>query len=409
MTNQHKTRCTLAFLVFASITTLLMLSCGGCGSGKVQVSDSNKIQNTGSISEQSAKSDKYPKQVSKSQDIISSNEYKKPEVHITRKYLNKEILLTLNPEHEGGDAWSPVWEEEVEIDGYTKLNRIIQLSPSVILYRRFPKEVAKVFYYADQPDKLEFLDSSYNTIRVVDIWKDRPYQDLKNVKLTYHNFDSEDMEVIPYKVQKNPVSPNEYSLFTYVRSEGKHVIVNYELRSIKNIKTFGMEGYTSQIVGIKHTLHIYDLQGNLKYMLKDLPSVDEAVVSNDGKFMMYTYGGIRLATANNPFATIERSGWALLRLEDQMVVYSEYTDDGLLAFARLLMIQNLIMLAYSTPSTEIDYDYWVFFDEKANSIFSHKLTAVERKIMNEDYNKSSDNFLYKNYFNKFKFDQILIK
>ena len=52
-----------------------------------------------------------------------------------------------------------------------------------------------------------------------------------------------------------------------------------------------------------------------------------------------------------------------MRLDDQKVVYQEYADDGILAFGRLLMVQDLLMLAYSTPSTEVDYDYWVFFDE----------------------------------------------
>ncbi|MBK8668620.1 MAG: hypothetical protein IPN89_03805 [Saprospiraceae bacterium] len=110
----------------------------------------------------------------------------------------------------------------------------------------------------DQPEKIEFLDTTYKTIRTVDIWKNRPYQSLNNAKLTYWNFDSEAMGTIPYSEQKSPITPNEYSLFTDVRSEGNHVIVNYELRSIKNSKQWGMEA--SDVVAVKHTLHIYDLQ-----------------------------------------------------------------------------------------------------------------------------------------------------
>ncbi|MBK9150324.1 MAG: hypothetical protein IPM26_04705 [Saprospiraceae bacterium] len=45
MTKHFKIRCTTAFLVFTGFTALLMLSCGGCGSGKVQklTSDLQKI------------------------------------------------------------------------------------------------------------------------------------------------------------------------------------------------------------------------------------------------------------------------------------------------------------------------------------------------------------------------------
>lgn len=404
MKTQTNTTNTLGISVFLLASTLLFISCSGCRSSKVAKSLDTSLPDKVSDTEQ------VVTQADTTQ-ISSTNEnntdtYKQPEVHLQRQYLGKDIDLTLNPEHRGGDGWNAVWEEDLDYNGMRRLNRIVQLSPTVLLYRRFPEEAAKNFYYLDQPEKIEFLDTSYHTIKVVDIWKDRPYQDVKNAKLTYWNFDSEDMGVIPYTEQQTPINPNEYSLFTHVQSEGNHVIVNYELRSIKNSKQWGMEA--SDVVAVKHMLHIYDLQGNLKYVLKDLPSIDQAVVSNDGKYMMYIFGGMNLATANSPFGTIERPGWALMRLEDRKVVYQEYTDDGILAFAVLIMTQDLIMVAYSTPSTEVDYDYWVFFDDNTNSIYIHKLTAAERKIMNEDYNSSNGKFLYKNYFHKFNFEQIEI-
>ncbi|MBK8668619.1 MAG: hypothetical protein IPN89_03800 [Saprospiraceae bacterium] len=108
---------------------------------------------------------------------------------------------------------------------------------------------------------------------------------------------------------------------------------------------------------------------NLKYELKELPSIDEAVVSNDGRYMMYVFGGMGLASANSPFGTIERPGWALMRLEDQKVVYQEYTDDGKLAFNRLSMQQTLLHNAYSTPSNDIDYDRMIFFDHDKTTIY----------------------------------------
>ena len=396
-----------AALFAMPVLTIVLLSCNGCRSSKVNddtnIISSNAVGDTGQTV--TAVDTSSPSSVNEN----SADTYTQPEVRIKRNYVGKDIDLVLNPEHIGGEAWTVVWEEDIADESFERKNRIVQLSPTVMLYRRFPKEVAKNFHYVDQPEKIEFLDTSYKTIKMVDIWKDRPFQKVTDAKLTYWNFDSEGMGVIPYSEQETPIKPNEYSLFTDVRSEGNHVIVNYELRSIKNVKNFGMEGYSSDVVAVKHTLHIYDLQGNLKYVLKDLPSIDGAVVSNDGRYIMYIFGGMGLATANSPFATIERSGWALMRLDDQKVVYQEYADDGILAFGRLLMVQDLLMLAYSTPSTEVDYDYWVFFDEKSNSVYSHKLTSTERKIMNEDYNKSNINFLYKNYFKKFNFEIIKIE
>lgn len=218
------------------------------------------------------------------------------------------------------------------------------------------------------------------------------------------------MGVIPYAEQKTPIKPNEYSLFTHVYSEGNHVIVNYELRSIKNVKNFGWEGYSSDVVGVKHTLYIYDLKGNLKYELKDLPSVDQAVVSNDGRYIMYVFGGMGLANANSPFATIELSGWALMRLEDQKVVYQEYTDDGILAFNRLWKDteSDLLILGYSTPSTLIDFDYFIFFDEINNKIYKRQMPFSESKEIG-NYWKIHKKLNYNYHIKKFNFEQIKIE
>ncbi len=273
-------------------------------------------------------------------------------------------------------------------------------------FRTIPHEIGHARY--DQPDKIEFLDTGYNTIRTVDIWNSRPYQDIKNARLTYWNFDSEGMGVIPYTEQDTPVKPNEYTLFTHVRSEGNHVIVNYELRSIKNSKQWGMEA--SDVVAVRHTLHIYDLQGNLKYVLKDLPSVDQAVISNDGRYMMYIFGGMGLANANSPFGNIDRPGWALMRLEDQKVVYQEYTDDGILAFNRLWKDteSDLLILVYSTPSTLIDYDRIIIFNQNNSEIFIRNMPIAERRTMSE-YWKKNGVLNWPLHINKFNFEQIKIE
>ncbi|MCB0660189.1 MAG: hypothetical protein KDC04_04595 [Saprospiraceae bacterium] len=381
----------------------MLYSCSGCQSHQVtHTSDTSPPDKVSEIGQAITQADTVQTPLSSEQST-----YQQPEVHLQRKYLGKDVNLVLNPEHRGGEAWNSIWEEEVLDNYYDRMNRIIQLSPTVLLYERFPKEVAKDFYYISQPEILEFLDTAYQTIKTVNIWKDRPYQDLKNARLTYWNFDDEGMAVIPYSEQKSPVIPNEYSLFTYVQSEGEHVIVNYELRSIKNTKQYDMEA--SDVVAVKHTLHIYDLQGNLKYELKDLPSVDEAVVSNDGLYMMYVFGGMGLATANNPFGTIERPGWALMRLEDQKVVYQEYTDDGILAFGRLWKDteSDLLILTYSTPSTIIDYDRIIIFDQKSLEILIKNMPISERKVMSE-YWKKNGNLNWRLHAKLFNFEQLKI-
>lgn len=396
--------------ITAGVTMMLLLiSCDGCTIGMVASSDKSgaktALKSGNSLSEDNT--DQKEQTASPQQDSVT---YYKQVVKISREFLGKQITLEVDPAHPGGEAWTTIWEEDVKDPGFERKNRICQLSPTVLLYRRFPKEYARTFYYIDQPDKLEFLDTNFNTIRTVDIWKNRPYQDIQNAKLTFWHFDHEGMGTIPYSEQKSPIQADEYSLFTRVYSEGNHVVVNYELRSIKNVKNFGMEGYSSNVVGVKHTLHIYDLSGNLKYELKDLPSVDQAVVSNDGRYMMYIFGGMGLANANNPFGTIDRSGWALMRLKDQKVLYSEFTDDGNLAFNRLYTTSvNLLKVAYSTPKENDGvYDYHVYFSPIKNLIFKKLWTHEEWKLLEKDW-KSTNISDWNYYIPKFNFKEIKIE
>jgi len=210
------------------------------------------------------------------------NQAQNSQIKLERIAFGKHVTLSIDLSHEGGEAWKTVWQEAVAEEHFERTNRICQLSPTVLLYRRFPTEVAKDYYYTDQPDKIEFLDSTNKTIKVVDIWKNRPYQNVTG-RLTYHHYDLESGKVLPYSKQTKKIKPNEYSLFTDVRAEGNYVLVNYELRSMES-KKLTENSYTEMtVVGVKHTLLIYDLDGNLKYLLKDIPSVDGAVVTNDGE------------------------------------------------------------------------------------------------------------------------------
>lgn len=122
---------------------------------------------------------------------------------------------------------------------------------------------------------------------------------------------------------------------------------------------------------------------------------------------MYIFGGMGLATANSPFAMIERSGWALMRLKDQKIVYQEYTDDGKLAFNRLYMDKSGILKnTYSTPSDQEHYDLHIYFDEDNNLIFKKLWKQSEwdnSKLDRERFIKNR-----KEYVLKFNFQQISI-
>ncbi|MBK8548945.1 MAG: hypothetical protein IPL63_16825 [Saprospiraceae bacterium] len=179
----------------------------------------------------------------------------------------------------------------------------------------------------DQPDKIEFTDTMFQTIKVVDIWKTGLTRIFKMQSLLFGILIMRGMGTIPYSEQK--VRYRRMNIACLHECMQK-VITWWSITSFDPSKyqNFGMEGYSSNVVGVKHTLHIYDLSGNFKYELKDLPSVDQAVVSNDGRYMMYIFGGMGLANANNPFGTIDRSGWALMRLKDQKGCFSNLRMTG---------------------------------------------------------------------------------
>ena len=394
---------------------IVSLGCGGCGGLKKVNQPKEKMHSDSEKDKQveiAQAKELSDNKAEMSQDSLQAQWYKEnPHLvpfRLQRNVFGKDVSFEMDPAHRGGDAWKTVWSEYVDKDYF--MNRIIQLSPTVILYRRYPKELSKVFYFVDQAEKIEFLDDRRNSQKTIDIWANRPYQDVKHGRLTYHHFSSEGMEVIPYSKQDQGMKPTEYSLFTYVRSEGNYVIVNYELRSMETTKSFGIDETTSKIIGVKHTLHIYDLSGNLKYELKDLPSVDGAAVSNNGEYMLYTFGGLGLATTNNPFGTIEREGWALMRLKDQKLVYSEYTDDGKLAIqgGGASLDQDLLCVSYSTPNDKDGvYDYFVFFDDKTNSIYKKLWTHDEWSLLSKEW-KTTQNKTWKYYLKKFQFQQISI-
>lgn len=262
-----------------------MIGCNGCGVGKKvskPIESSSSPKNITEISAQ--KSDP----VLSSQGVPDLNWKSDAQIPITRSFMGKNVTFKINPDQPGGEDIKVVYQDTlfgVSTHRRWVFNQITQLSPTVLLYSEFPKEVDKDFYYSRQPLKLEFMDTTFQTIKTIDIWKDRPYQEVGDKRLTYYHFDAEGMEM----AIDTTLIPDEYSLFTDVRSEGRHVIVNYRLRSMKD----------GLIIKFKNTSRIYNLSGNLQYEIKDYPNMGGAVVSNNGKYMMFTFGG-GIRSANNP-------------------------------------------------------------------------------------------------------------
>lgn len=52
----------------------------------------------------------------------------------------------------------------------------------------------------DQPDQLEFLDKNKNTIKL-SIFENRPYQNIKKGRITYHHSRFREWKVLPYHKQ----------------------------------------------------------------------------------------------------------------------------------------------------------------------------------------------------------------
>lgn len=375
------------------IWIFVLIGCNGCGVGKKvskPIESSSSPKNITEISAQ--KSDP----VLSSQGVPDLNWKSDAQIPITRSFMGKNVTFKINPDQPGGEDIKVVYQDTlfgVSTHRRWVFNQITQLSPTVLLYSEFPKEVDKDFYYSRQPLKLEFMDTTFQTIKTIDIWKDRPYQEVGDKRLTYYHFDAEGMEM----AIDTTLIPDEYSLFTDVRSEGRHVIVNYRLRSMKD----------GLIIKFKNTSRIYNLSGNLQYEIKDYPNMGGAVVSNNGKYMMFKFGG-GIRSANNPMPKTYRTGWALMTLSDQKIVYKEFTDDGILAFNRLWMdISGLLKNTYSSPSDNLHYDYHIYFDDE-NQLLYKKLWLQKEW----DDTKLAREKLINNrikYFQKFEFATINIE
>lgn len=319
-------------------------------------------------------------------------------LYLSRTFDQEPLHFRIQVNHFGGETNHAVLEREKSAWWTPGLNRIEQMSKTVLCYKGIPVNMEGRFAMPLQPLLLEFLDTAAVTLQQIDIWSARPYQEFGDKVSGYYEFDAERMGVIPYHKQPVPIEPDRYSMFTHVRAEGHHVIVNYELRGMKEM----------DVVRVEHTLHLYDLQGNLKQVIQ-LPSVDGAVISDDGKYMMYTYGGIGLANTHHPFATIEKQGWAIMNLTDKRIVQQEDIDAGTLSFNRLFMEGNFLRVAYSHPMEgENISDYHAFFHAHTGKLYTKQWKTDEWEILRNEWRQSGiTDWMY--YIKKYDFKSLTIE
>jgi hypothetical protein len=183
------------------ILVVLILGCNGCSVSRKPTLTNDKGYSPMS---KTKSADQRTETVISSQGVTDPSWKPDSQIPIIRSFMGRNVTFNINPNQPGGEDIKVVYQDTIYgISTHNKWvnNQITQISQTVLLYSKFPKEVDKDFYYNRQPMTLEFMDSAYNTIKIVDIWKERPYQKVGSKRLTYYNFDAESMAVNPYKNQ----------------------------------------------------------------------------------------------------------------------------------------------------------------------------------------------------------------
>jgi len=140
--------------------------------------------------------------------------------------------------------------------------------------------------------------------------------------------------------------------------------------------------------------------------ISDLSTCDQAIVSPSGKYMMYLYGGY-VRTVNQPFATLEKPGWALMELSSKKIVYSEPEKEGTILNG-VHFTQGLLAANSTTPFDKVHYDYNVFFNEKDNNIYRKYFLQTEwDELIRESNSTGNTDWMY--FIKKFNFESILVK
>jgi hypothetical protein len=313
-------------------------------------------------------------------------------IKLTRQFLDKKIEFLITSSIEDGMT-KIVWKEKI-YENEAKENRVTQISSKVLLYSEFPSTLKGEFFGISQPMKLEFLDSSFQSLRFVDIWTNRPFQNGQGKKLTYYHFDAESMNVLPFSKQEKS-EPTEYSITTQVKTIGNYVIVIY--------KNYTLQEHT--ILDAKPLLKIYDISGQLISSVENLSTCDQVAVSPSGKYMMYSFGGL-IPTVNQPFASLDDRGWAIMDLKTKKIIYSELEKEGTILNG-VYFVQGFLESNSTTPFDKVHYDYKVFFDEIDRVIYRKLWLQSEwDKAIQESNSTGNSDWRY--FIKKYQFEKIAI-
>jgi len=297
---------------------------------------------------------------------------------ITRKIGGRDRTFVVDPAHEGRGSWTTVWRDESE------RNEVIQLSPTILQYNYYEEHEGTLSSYA-QPVKLEFMDKSFHTIREVDLRMTRPYQDIGEDRLSYVKSFSDEAgrHVGPYKGPKTGLLPTEYTLYTKVSSDGDHIIVTYWLLGL-------IHGY--EIISTQQTIRIYDPQGNLWYESGEIPVIDTEAVSNNRRYLIYTYGTSELLYRG----TGNAAGWGVMRLADNKIMYTEPMDAKRYTFCGYTVEGNLVNLTQTNGRGTTDCGYWVLLDSAVDMLYRYRISYNEMRTIYKEMeeNKITDELHY---------------
>lgn len=123
-------------------------------------------------------------------------------------------------------------------------------------------------------------------------------------------------------------------------------------------------------------LRIFNLEGLLIAEIDLIPTLDNAVISPNGFYMMYKSGG-SFGNVNQPFARLEKPAWGLVDIQANKVVYHETEKEGT-HLDGIFFTQGLLQSNSTTPFDNNHYDYKVFFDESTHTIrnFGNKVNGI---------------------------------
>lgn len=291
-------------------------------------------------------------------------EYKaSPDVNITRRFMGKDIIFPINPAHPGGRS-VVVWQETI-IDGDNEITYTIsQLSSTVLLYNARQTGVVtdRIFDPVCGPMKLEFMDPSCHTLREIDLWAERPYRSAESVCIMDRFLQPAGWSIMPYDGED--VFRSEDCMYVYVRSVGNQVLVNYQLVDLIN---------KYQVAGLHQSLTIYDTQGDIRYSSNDLPIIDWAVLSADGRYLLYNLAY---------YDMIDGEGWTIRRVADDRIMYSESITPDQYYFMGFELEDHLVKVTFQNTNNDNEgYNYWVLFDSESGSLYRYRPSLTEMDVL----------------------------